>query len=291
MDTRFGTADFSDLLDALPVAVACIGRDGRYLFGNRTYGVWFGPAGESVRDRSMAEVLPPALYAEAARHLPRVLAGEETCFMVAEPTLANPSAVLRVRYVPAAVPGAPVARFFAYIEDVSPCTHEQERLRRLAETDPLTGVHNRRGFTALAAAALEAGPAALLMVDIDGFKQVNDCHGHAFGDEVLVAVAAACLRTVRERDVVGRLGGEEFGILLPGAGLLPAVEVAERLRRAVRGLRFDGVEVAVTASIGVAAAPPGHRLDDLLAAADAELYRAKRGGRDRVCLPDRRRCG
>ncbi|ASG21046.1 ligand-binding sensor domain-containing diguanylate cyclase [Nitrospirillum viridazoti] len=165
-----------------------------------------------------------------------------------------------------------------------------ERLKDLANRDPLTEIHNRRHFMELAEAALTLArpmgtPAALLMMDIDHFKQVNDTLGHSAGDEVLLAVVARIRALLRKTDVFARLGGEELALFMPDADETTALAVAERLRRAVGDTPYDiegaGV-VAVTVSIGVAAGPPTLPLKELLDRADHGLYAAKRAGRDRV---------
>ncbi|WP_337061943.1 histidine kinase N-terminal 7TM domain-containing diguanylate cyclase [Kineococcus sp. G2] len=173
-----------------------------------------------------------------------------------------------------------------------------ERLRaQLQEEsvrDPLTGLHNRRFLepafeAALEAAAREGTPLGVLVLDVDRFKAVNDTHGHAAGDEVLVAIARTLARTVRLEDTAARTGGEEFVVLLPGADEPAVRERAEELRVACARLAVpvgDGRVVRPTVSIGTAVHPghPGHGADarSLLAAADRALYAAKAAGRDRV---------
>lgn len=133
-------------------------------------------------------------------------------------------------------------------------------------------------------------PAAVLLVDIDHFKDVNDTHGHVVGDRVLVAIARAMGSELRAGDLLGRFGGEEFAVLLPTATEVEACRAAERLRclvAAVSTLAPDGTAVRVTVSIGVSVAAvgsSGHTVTDLLAAADVGLYQAKGAGRDRVRL-------
>ena len=160
--------------------------------------------------------------------------------------------------------------------------------RHGAVVDPLTGLLNRAAL-AQRIAELEhqakrradAGPVGVIVADVDHFKRVNDEHGHARGDAVLREIAYAMREALRAFDVVFRLGGEEFVVLLPDADLAAAQEIAERLRAAV------SEAVPVTMSFGVAVAE-GRQfdLDAVLASADAALYAAKRGGRDRVCLAD-----
>lgn len=171
---------------------------------------------------------------------------------------------------------------------------ENARLHRTVErqalVDGLTGIANRRHceqvLHAEVARADRLGTAlALVLADLDDFKSVNDEHGHAAGDETLRAFAGVLAHTVRESDFVGRWGGEEFLLLLPGADADGAARLAERLRLALAAralLGRDGGVVRVTASFGVAQHRPGGDAETLFAAADRALYRAKREGKDRV---------
>ncbi len=174
--------------------------------------------------------------------------------------------------------------------DVTHLKRVEEELRRLATIDELTELYNRRFFFAQGRRLLErcrqnAQPAALLLFDLDHFKTINDSFGHEAGDAVLRAVALCCRRTLRPGDLLARLGGEEFAVLLPETDRRQAKRVAERLRRALSALEVpcDRTVIRLTVSIGLATPEdtPGG-LDALLAAADRALYRAKRAGRDRV---------
>lgn len=167
-----------------------------------------------------------------------------------------------------------------------------EALTRQAITDDLTGAHNRRYLTDFAAREIahwerHGKPLALIMFDIDHFKKVNDQHGHAAGDIVLRQVASICQETVREYDCFARMGGEEFVILQPGAGIDQARALAERIRQAVESQVFitpqGPVTVTLSAGIAVLAEMP-MTLDALLLAADEALYRAKSAGRNQVAL-------
>ena len=164
-------------------------------------------------------------------------------------------------------------------------------LLRLADGDYLTGLANRRAFTDQSNRAIEHGrrhdhPASLLLIDVDHFKAINDTHGHPGGDTVLVELAECLRLTVRASDIVGRIGGEEFAILLPETSPPQAAAMAERVRASVAALRIpiDGEDVSPTISIGMAGLR-FHQADPLAAAmktADAMLYRAKEAGRNRV---------
>lgn len=159
---------------------------------------------------------------------------------------------------------------------------EADAALMLAATDELTGLASRRAFLTLLDQQLAAAqPLALALFDIDYFKQVNDSLGHAAGDEVLRGLARVAQSCVRDRDVVGRLGGEEFAVLMPGASLDQAAAIGERLRRACAEAVYPP-GVSVTISIGVAAANEGSVSSSLLRDADAALYQAKFDGRN--CL-------
>ena len=169
---------------------------------------------------------------------------------------------------------------------------QKEAAEQAARLDPLTQVLGRRGFTEAAEHEIQRclrfhHPLSLIMIDIDHFKTVNDTHGHAAGDAVLVSFAQLLSREVREWDTVGRLGGEEFAVLLPSSSAEQALAVAERMRISVRSAQATvrGQPLRFSASFGVAEFQPHElTLDSLLARADAAIYEAKHRGRDRVQL-------
>ncbi len=164
--------------------------------------------------------------------------------------------------------------------------------RQLSLTDELTGLPNRRqlfqvGRRELRRALRFERPLSVIFFDLDHFKQVNDSFGHPIGDQVLHGVAQRCLHSIREVDLLGRYGGEEFVVLLPETRLEQAVQIAERLRQTVARTPFPTLagEVPITISLGVAELQPGvTSLDVLLQQADQALYQAKQSGRNRVCV-------
>lgn len=166
------------------------------------------------------------------------------------------------------------------------------RLREQALTDPLTGLYNRRHVFACIDSELErfaryAETFSVILIDVDHFKQVNDNYGHGTGDATLRLIARVCTAAIRETDIVGRFGGEEFIILLPHTKAADAAVLAERIRKdigAVSRELLDGAAL-VTLSFGVAEVTPGIAgFNKLLAAADKALYDAKNSGRDRVAV-------
>jgi diguanylate cyclase (GGDEF)-like protein len=170
--------------------------------------------------------------------------------------------------------------------------HHQEsslRAEHLSRLDPLTGLYNRRGFLALvepiwSLAVRNGRPLILIMLDIDYFKQVNDQHGHAAGDRVLVETADLLAKACRMGDILARWGGEEFILLLPETDLEQACLFAERVRQSIetRRLAIRPDTIAVTASFGVVERDQQFGLDELINEADKWLYRAKQSGRNRV---------
>jgi diguanylate cyclase (GGDEF)-like protein/PAS domain S-box-containing protein len=183
--------------------------------------------------------------------------------------------------------------YVAVIRDVTEEHSRTEKLKDDALKDPLTGLYNRRGLDQRADAIRRRAGAgrrlpAWIMVDIDHFKAVNDDYGHDSGDMVLKAVASALHSAARDDDVVARLGGEEFVLLLPGANADAAVVVAERLRKAVEALvvAAAGRAIGVTASFGVALQAIDEAPSAVLERADAALYQAKREGRNRVVISE-----
>ncbi|WP_306224778.1 GGDEF domain-containing protein [Bosea beijingensis] len=183
----------------------------------------------------------------------------------------------------------------ALSEEIGLREERENELRRLAETDPLTALLNRRSFTDKANAAIAASEAegtdlALIIVDLDHFKQVNDTYGHPAGDAVIRAFADLLLGQFRnERNLVGRFGGEEFGILLQGSDLASAAASARQIQEALLARAMpvsETLALKVTASLGIAALHSGEALASLTARADQALYRAKNEGRNRLGLAD-----
>jgi diguanylate cyclase (GGDEF)-like protein len=187
--------------------------------------------------------------------------------------------------------GTPVpgGGYLAIYRDIHESKRLEHELERLATYDELTGLRNRRSLLACLQSELErqqryACGVSVLVIDVDHFKSVNDCHGHAAGDTVLQRVSQGMLAVMRDVDVLGRTGGEEFAAVLPQTDPAGALRVAERLRAAVAALDLDLGEAVlrVTVSVGAASAWPDASVKDLLARADRALYAAKHGGRNRV---------
>lgn len=173
---------------------------------------------------------------------------------------------------------------------------EKFELGQLAVTDSLTGIYNRRYFNdrardAVSAANRTGAPLSVIVFDIDDFKRVNDSYGHSVGDRALIAIARCVQEQIRKPDVISRVGGEEFHVLLPDTGVRGALKVATRLRKAISACSIPAPSTAfnLTCSFGIAHMDHDDtHIDSILQRADAAMYQAKREGKDRiVCdIPD-----
>ncbi len=175
--------------------------------------------------------------------------------------------------------------------DVTERKQFERELEQRAQTDALTGLNNRRHFYELAESELSrsrrySAPMTLLMLDLDNFKSINDTHGHHAGDEVLQSFSQTCLKTLREIDIIARIGGEEFVVLMPETSSEQALEAAERLRITLAESEVvagQGERLHFTVSIGVACLSAGDQnIDDVLKRADEAMYQAKHAGRNTV---------
>ncbi len=175
----------------------------------------------------------------------------------------------------------------AQIDSIETLSQRLRHAEEQANKDALTGLANRRQLGQFMS-TLEAGPAVLLMVDIDHFKAINDRYGHVDGDKILTAAASLLAGLVRSTDIAARFGGEEFCIVMPGVDLDQARDMAERIRRSIAETPFEaGTEqVSITASIGVASRRPDESIPHWTKRADSALYEAKQQGRNNVVSAD-----
>lgn len=278
-------------------------RAGRFLYANQAVADFLGQPISTLLGKLQTEFLPP----EAIAHLREL---DEAVYRSGQPQSCEERLVDRegkVRYfwtvkVPLLESGQP-DRLIGLATDITELHLLREELERRATIDDLTGLANRGHFHTSAAINLARAqrygePLSLLILDIDHFKDVNDSHGHQAGDAVLRGVADHCREAIRTSDLIGRMGGEEFAILLPETDQEAACHLAERLRQGLQERRWrchplgdqaqDPMggpprDLAITVSIGVATLTPAiTSLDALYARADQALYAAKAGGRNRV---------
>ncbi|MCP3019220.1 sensor domain-containing diguanylate cyclase [Cupriavidus basilensis] len=274
--------------DTLPALLAFIGPDERYVFNNLAYERTFGITVQALRGMTVREVIGDTRYARARPFLQKALAGSAVTFETEEsdPDYHCMETSLRPEW---SADGSHVVGVHVHVQDVTQRKLETLRLSRISRLDHLTQLLNRNAFEALLQAAMarsreDGRLMALLYLDMDRFKAVNDFHGHITGDLLLQAFGRRLQRCVRERDTVARLGGDEFAVVLEDiGGAANAQRIAQAIVHSVsRRFFIDGVFADVDVSIGVALYKGTPMPDqELMRQADALLYRAKAAGRGR----------
>jgi diguanylate cyclase (GGDEF)-like protein/PAS domain S-box-containing protein len=277
------------ITDNLPVLIAYIDGRERYAFLNRTFKAWYGTDPATAVGREVVEVLDAELYARSCEPLRRALAGERVSFDL-DTEVHGVRRSLHNLYIPDIEPDGRIAGLYALSTDVSALKAAERQMAMLARSDTLTGLPNRLRFDealpqVLARARRSRMGVALLFLDVDHFKSINDTLGHAAGDAVLREFAARLRRSVRITDTVARLAGDEFVIALEGLHNDTEAQAVARsiLLQVRRPFEIDGRALAVTASIGIAYYDPADgdiEVAALLARSDEALYGAKRAGRD-----------
>ncbi len=279
-------ATLRSVAEAIPTILAVVGSDGCYRFANSGFERWIGVLREHIIGRSLLEVLGPVDYERSKPWAERALAGETVQFEREYPDHGNPRH-LSVSYIPLWLDDGTVDGFVGVAQDITLHRQEEERLLQLTQRDPLTGLLNRAGFEQQMERRMHAGEGAtlaLLYIDLDHFKPVNDRHGHPVGDILLRLFAQRLSDIVRPTDAVARLGGDEFAILLGGVREAAHAEsVANKVvATAQSAFDVDGRVLYIGASVGVAfGADAAIGWRDLVARADARLYQAKEAGRGR----------
>lgn len=271
--------------DHIPAMIAHIDANQSYMFANAFTGDMLGVQPADMIGRTILEMRGETLYGEIKPHVEAVLRGETVSFEGCTQAEGN-DFHYQSNFVPDRAPDGSVQGFFALTFDITQMKNAEAALDRLARVDSLTGLANRRQFEERLADALAHGRRhgegiALLCVDIDHFKAINDSHGHPAGDSVLLAVANRLLGCVREEDVVARLGGDEFMLLLGSAQASTADNVAQKVLAAMQQPLIVGSHLLqVGTSIGVAFSPTEVSGTTLLSLVDQALYRAKAAGRN-----------
>lgn len=275
------------ITEAIPATVVIVDAQGRYRFVNGAFERYVGKPACEILGRTAIEVLGPAEVARRKPWMLKAFAGEAVDFVLDYPG-ADGTRWLALSCIPMKLDGA-VDGFVGISQDITAQRLEQQRLAELAERDPLTGLYNRAGLQqrmAAREASGEDGRLALLYIDLDHFKPVNDRHGHAAGDALLSEFANRLQRAVRSSDLVVRLGGDEFAVLLVGCHDLQVVRrIADTVLAAAEApFLFEDRELRISASVGMALSrPEGESLARLMQRADALLYAAKGQGRGRAC--------
>ena len=273
--------------DNIPAVIAYIDKEERFRFLNVSAEATFGIPAQQVLGRTCREVRGEALYAELAPRIQAVLRGERVEFEGAW-TIAGRPVHYQSSYVPDIDAAGGVAGYYAMTFDITALKNTQRQLDLLARIDTLTGLPNRREFVERLRLAMSRSQRsrrlmALLFLDIDRFKAINDGHGHGTGDAVLGEFARRLQQCTRVTDTVARLAGDEFVVIVEGLGSTGEIDVvAEKIVEAVRQpMELPGLTLHVTCSLGYASyRGQGGDVDSLTAKADQALYRAKQAGRD-----------
>jgi diguanylate cyclase (GGDEF)-like protein/PAS domain S-box-containing protein len=279
------------ITDNIPALVAHIDHEERYRFLNGHIHRIFGTDVEGSLGRTMREVRGEKAYAQLAPHVAAALRGETASFIYSD-VVDGQTLHYQSNYIPDVDAGGQVRGFFAMTFDVTELHETQTQLELLARVDTLTGLPNRRQFDERIEAALQRvrrldQPMAVMFLDIDHFKDINDTLGHACGDEVLCEVGRRLSACVRATDLVARLAGDEFVVLLEGlTGDAELDRLADKVVSCIRpAFRIGQAVMNVTTSVGVSACTANETsAAEIVARADKALYRAKKLGRDRFVI-------
>ena len=293
---RESEATLRTITDALPMRVAYIDTDERYRFNNLAYEADYGIARERIAGMSLRELLGDEQYQRNSGFHRRALQGETVVYDV-EQKVRDEVRNFRVTLIPHRKDGeGPVLGAHLIAQDITAQKFEQQRLSRMANRDPLTGLLDRGGFEVRlsdtlrdASAAAAPGPRiALMYLDVDRLKDINDTHGHRVGDAFLKAFVVRLTRCVRASDTVARIGGDEFAVIFEHmTSPDDAAQVAAKIVQAMQEpLDLAGVVLSATTSIGIAfhetsagaARDPACGAASLIKRADAMLHLAKAGG-------------
>lgn len=284
------TATLRSVIEAIPAIVAVVGADQRYRLVNSGFERWIGAPRQRVVGQSLQEVLGQLDFERSRGWIDRALRGESVQFERDYPGRGGLRHLV-VSYIPLWMDDGTVDGFVGVAQDITQHKQEEVRLLQLARRDPLTGLLNRAGFHEAMENCVQSGRAgavALLYIDLDHFKPVNDVHGHPVGDQVLQLFAQRLVGLVRPTDAVARLGGDEFAILLAGVRTeANAQAVGDKVVAAAREpVEIGPLKLSIGASVGVAFGADGPSgWHELVAQADSRLYRAKQSGRGRVSGP------
>ena len=286
---------FQHAFDHAPIGMAVVATDGAFMKVNHALSEIVGYEPETLVTKSFQDITHPEDLLADLEFVRQTLAGERRTYQMEKRYIHARGHVVWVMLSVSLVrdPEDVPLYFIAQIEDITERKELEERLRYLASHDEMTGLLNRRRFDEelterVAYAARYKHPGALLLLDLDNFKEINDTLGHPVGDELVKGVALRLLMRLRKTDLLGRLGGDEFGVFLPEVEPAVATEFADRLVGHIAADPFIVGEQPLwtRASVGVAAFDPGHPVDapTLLMAADAAMYEAKRAGGDRAAI-------
>lgn len=292
-ELRAGELRMRNIADHLPSLVAYLDLNERYVFNNQAYEREFGRPAAELRGMHIRDLLGEDAYQRLEPYLRRAFAGEEISFEASEVVKGGSMLWTEALYQPEwNADRTEVVGLHIMVRDITAEKAEVERLDALTQLDHLTGIANRKGFDRRLAVAVDDAnlariPFALLYLDLDHFKHVNDTYGHACGDALLQTFSMQILGCIRKTDTVARLGGDEFAIVIDG------INHAEQVTRVARDILdatrmpfvFGAQVIPIGVSIGIALSLPEHNtVENIKARADAALYLAKQNGRHQFAV-------
>ncbi len=313
------------VIDNLPMMVAYVDSSNIYRVVNRSYHAFFGVNENEYIGKHTSEVLGNSLYHSVKKYIRNVLTGSPVQWEVHHKNCdSNTDQILHFKLTPYIDAEGECQGYLVVVEDITSVKRMQlaleamnqtlehqvevrtfqlrkelrfqdkleKKLRKLADHDPLTGLLNRRAFIKqldkeISRSIRYRTDLSYMIIDIDNFKSINDTYGHITGDAVLKNFSKIVAKMIRSSDFVGRIGGEEFAIAMPGTKLKLANEMGERIRKglAEQPIRCENAEINCTVSIGISRYLPDHRTSmEMHSLADSALYQAKNNGRNRVCV-------
>jgi diguanylate cyclase (GGDEF)-like protein/PAS domain S-box-containing protein len=312
------------VIDNLPSMIAYVDPSKRYRIINRAYHDYFDANENEVIGKHAREVLGNRFYKNIKKYINIALAGKSTGWETYHSDSTGKGCILSVKLVPYVNSNGNNDGYLVVVEDitkkkqlhlqlemlnqsleekVNSRTRQlqeellkrkmlEKKLRYLADYDPLTSLLNRRSFTKRVDYEIKRchrykSDLSYLIIDIDKFKLINDTYGHLTGDAVLKAFAKKISGILRETDFIGRIGGEEFAVVLPGTGITAADEMGERIRKQIaeHTVQYNNVSINYTVSIGVSVfALKEECMNEAFNRADSALYHAKNTGRNKVCV-------
>ena len=286
-----GERHLKSITDNMPALITYVSTERKVTFANATFKLWLGADPAVMVGKPLVEVIGETMYNQRVGYLARGFAGEQLTFEMPVKTQGT-ERDFKTTYIPDFRSDGSVAGIFVLVTDVTAMRAAERHQHQLARVDTLTQLPNRRQFEEKLAEALARGrrydrDMAMMLLDIDHFKAINDMHGHAAGDAVLVEFASRLKACVRETDTVARLGGDEFVIVIEGLNdPSEATVVAEKFHARLQApMSIGGHQFVVTSSVGIALVEKG---DDtpatVTAKADEALYSAKRAGRNRYAV-------